>query len=157
MKPQQRQRNCTPLAKPNEDILKKLLDARLITLPKIRQEDPNGVRTQWYRDDEFCAFHHQRGHATKKYQHLRAIIQRVIDNGHVSTRAPQAQSNMDLGVYQTFTRAWYKCKSSKYCVFHVKTSNTWWSLTHWVCWYDGYRSSSCCYSYQKGRWKSTCT
>lgn len=99
-KPQQQQRNLTPLGYLVEDILKNILDVKLVTLPEIIQEDPDGVKPQWYRDDYFCAFHHQRGYATNKCQHLRSIIQILINDGQVSIGSPQAQPNRNLRVYQ---------------------------------------------------------
>lgn len=82
-----------------EDVLKKLLDVSIITFPKSTQEDPNVPKIQWYREGEYCNFHHQRGHGKNKYQHLRSLIKILIDDGQVSTRAPQAPPNQDLGVY----------------------------------------------------------
>jgi len=42
-----------------EDVLKKILDAKLVTLIEVQLLDHNGPRPKWCRDDDFYTFHHQ--------------------------------------------------------------------------------------------------
>lgn len=50
-------RNFTPLLESLQDILKKILEHDLITLPKLRPDEMQNKNTKWYRENEFCNYH----------------------------------------------------------------------------------------------------
>ena len=87
------------MAKPIEDVLKKLLEAQLINLPEVKQEESNVEKPIWYKDNKYCQYYRQKGHEMNKCNQLKNIIQRLIDNGQVSTGNLVAQPNREMGIF----------------------------------------------------------
>lgn len=54
----------------------------------------------WYKNNEYCTYHRKKFHETNKCNKLRNVMQRLIDNGKVSSRNLIAQANKKLGVFQ---------------------------------------------------------
>ena len=93
-------RNFTPLSEPLSEILKKLCDNGMITLPDIKPENPNAKGSKWYKENEFCAYHRQKGHNTNKCRTLQHKIQDLIDSRKIDVDNPVVPSNQNLGIYQ---------------------------------------------------------
>ena len=90
----------TPLVEPIKDVLKKLLNAQSINLPKVKPEDLSWEKPIWYKDNEYCIYHRHKGYDTNKCNQLKNIIQRLIDDGQVLKGNPVAQPNRNLDFFQ---------------------------------------------------------
>jgi len=53
----------------------------------------------WYKENEFCDYHRQRGHDMSGCMRLKHEIQYLIDKGLVSMGNPVAPPNQHLGIF----------------------------------------------------------
>jgi len=97
MRPSQ---DFTSLHESLHDVLKKILDHNIITLPEIRPDEMQNKNGKWYRENEFCNYHRQRGHDTNKCHSLKHVVQDLIDEGKLQVETPSQNPNQDLGIYQ---------------------------------------------------------
>lgn len=71
--------NFTPLGEPYEMALKTLLANKLLMLlDNSRPYDPE-VKPKWWRENEYCEYHHNKGHPTKNCMKLKHDIQDLLD------------------------------------------------------------------------------
>ena len=63
-------RKFIPLSKSLYDILRKICEHKVISLPKIRSEHPDAKNNRWYNQNEFYDYHFQKGHDTNKCRTL---------------------------------------------------------------------------------------
>lgn len=80
------------------NILPTLLQENTFTLLPMK-ENPRSSTRPWYKENEFCEYHRQRGHNTSGCMQLKHEIQDLINNGLVSTGSPVAPPNQNLGVF----------------------------------------------------------
>ena len=73
----------TPLGASYEIILQTLLAHGIITLPdNSRPYDPT-VKPPWWRDDDYCNYHRNKGHTLHNYFKLKDIILDLIEDEKV--------------------------------------------------------------------------
>ena len=80
--------------------MKKILDHNLITLPELWPDEMQNKNTKCYKENEFCAYHRQKGHNTNKCWTLQHKIQDLIDSRKIDVDNPVVPSNQNLGIYQ---------------------------------------------------------
>lgn len=55
-----------------------------------------------YTEDEYCDYHHIKGHATRKFMQLKHYIQDLKDKGEIEIEGPSNTSpSQGLGIYQS--------------------------------------------------------
>ena len=77
-----------------------MLNHNLIVLLELRLDEMQNKNTKWYRENEFCNYHQQKGHDTNKYRSLKHVIQDLIDEGKLQVDTPLPNPNKELGIYQ---------------------------------------------------------
>lgn len=93
-------RKFTPLSESIYNILRKLCDYKIITLPNIRLNISKTKESRWYNESEFCHHHRQKGHDTYKYRTLNNVVQDLIDNEKLEVDNPIIIPDQNLGLYQ---------------------------------------------------------
>lgn len=88
----------TPLGDSSLDIIPKLLQENILTLPLIK-ENIRASSRPWYKVNEFYEFHRQCGHDTNGCMWLKHEIQDLIDDGWVSIGAPISSPNQHLWIF----------------------------------------------------------
>ena len=73
----------TPLRDSYEIILKTLLAHGIITLPNNSRPYDPAVKPPWWRDDDYCNYHRNKGHTTDNFFKLKDIIQDLIKDGKI--------------------------------------------------------------------------
>ena len=76
---QRQQRTYTPLGEPLDTIFEQLAKDNLVRYPQTQPLEPNQSRASWYKDNDFCKFHHVKGHTTLKCMQLKDYVQDLID------------------------------------------------------------------------------
>lgn len=71
-------RKYTPLGEYLEYTLKKLVQARLITLPEVRNQETK-IKPPWYKDNKYCEYHRLKGYKICNCFKLKELIQYLID------------------------------------------------------------------------------
>lgn len=81
-KPAPYRRKFAPLGKNLESAFRELLANKLITLPNMRDFEPQ-VKPPWWNDAHYCEYHINKGHCTNDRLRLKNLFQDLIDNGNI--------------------------------------------------------------------------
>lgn len=84
-----------PIVEPLDVIFVKLAKENLIKFPPTRKIDPNQSKASWFMDNEYCKFHHVKGHTTLRCMKLNNYVQELIDRKEIIVGA-QTSPNTGL-------------------------------------------------------------
>ena len=73
----------TNFCEPLEAIFQKLVDHNLMVFPNTRPFDENQPKPTWYRENEYCKYHHIKGHDTNNCFRLKVFLQNLVDDGEI--------------------------------------------------------------------------
>lgn len=100
----------TPLRDTLEVVLKSLSDNKIIKIPDSKPWEPE-EKPKWWNDNNYCDFHHNKGHKTNNYMKLIHVIQDLIEEGKVKVDGHHI--NNDHKAFQTSLPSYEKGESSK--------------------------------------------
>lgn len=86
-------RTYTPMVESYEVVLKTFLANKLIMLPGNSCPYDPPVELDWWRDEQYCNYHRNKGHTMKNQFKLKDTIQDLIDQGKVVTDGLVKNSN----------------------------------------------------------------
>lgn len=75
---------CTPLGKPIESMLNKLVHAKLINLLESLNRGEPSFKLSWYDDNAYCEYHSTKGHDMLDCIKLKNLIQDLIDQREIT-------------------------------------------------------------------------
>ena len=90
----------TNFHEPLEAIFQKLVDHNLMVFPNTRPFDENQPKPRWYQENEYCKYHHIKGHDTNKCFKLKVFIQNLVDDGEIEVEGGTTSKNAKLKIFQ---------------------------------------------------------
>ena len=90
----------TKFHEPLDVIFQKLVDHNLMVFPNTWPFDENQPKSKWYREDEYCKYHHIKGHDTNKCIKLKVFIQNRVDDGEIEVEGGPSSKNAKLKIFQ---------------------------------------------------------
>lgn len=71
----------TPMGEPLDAIFKCMEHHNMVVYPQTIPFDESKPKPDWYKENEYRAYHHVKGHATNKCMKLKDLVQDLIDEG----------------------------------------------------------------------------
>lgn len=94
-------RRFTPLAEPLDVIFKHMKQHNMIVYPQKQPFDESKTKLYWNKENEYCAYHHVKGHETSKCIQIKHLVQDLIDQGKIAIDPITVKSlNANLGMYK---------------------------------------------------------
>ncbi len=71
-----------------------------MVFPNTQPLDENQPKSKWYRENEYCKYHHIKGHDTNKCIKLKIFIQNLVDDGEIEVEGGPSSKNAKLKIFQ---------------------------------------------------------
>lgn len=89
------------MGEPLDTIFKHMEQHNTVVYPQTQPFDESKPKHDWYKRNEYCAYHHVKGHETNKCMKLKHLFQDFIDQGKIDVDPATGKSpNANLGMYK---------------------------------------------------------
>ena len=71
-----------------------------MVFPNSHPFDENQPKSKWYRENEYCKYHHIKEHDTNKCIKLKIFIQNLVNDGEIEVEGGPSSKNAKLKIFQ---------------------------------------------------------
>lgn len=69
-------------------------------LPEVKPYEPGPLKPAWWNDNDYCEYHHTKGHKIVSCYKLKSLIQDLIDQGDITVDAKKESTNKDHTIFK---------------------------------------------------------